>query len=66
MARSSYGPRAVSPWPAAQKPATRTRVVRLGRAANDNVSRPQPLLRALSFAAAGVVAALAFRYFEIF
>ena len=35
MARSSHGPRRTIPW-VAQKPRPVPRVVRLGRAANDN------------------------------
>ncbi len=43
MARSSHGPRAVSGWADTQKPAPRPRIVRLGRAANDNTVRPRAL-----------------------
>ena len=63
MAKSSYGPRAVSAWTVKQKPAARTRVVRLGRPANDNIAKTPPLRRLLNFAVVGGLAALALRYF---
>ncbi len=66
MATSSHGPRAFSAWPATQKPASRTRVVRLGRPANDNAAQPQPFRRVMIFAAAGALAALALHYLGMF
>ncbi|HEU5095804.1 MAG TPA: hypothetical protein VFT77_11635 [Reyranella sp.] len=39
MARSIHGSRRTTTWAVAQKPQPMPRVVRLGRAANDNVRR---------------------------
>ncbi len=66
MATSSHGPRAVSGWAVTQKPAPRTRVVRLGRPANDNAAQPQPFRRLMTLAAAGALVALALHYLGIF
>ena len=40
MARSSHGSHAATTWAVAQRAVPRPRVVRLGRAANDNFRRP--------------------------
>ena len=40
MLGSSHGSRRTASWATAQKPRTTPRVVRLGRAANDNARRP--------------------------
>ena len=56
MLGSSHGSRRTASWATAQKPRTTPRVVRLGRAANDNVR--QPNLRA-RLVAAGLAIALA-------
>ena len=48
MARSSYGSRRTLPWAVAQKARPLPRVVRLGRAANDNARRPNVPVRALA------------------
>jgi len=40
VARSSHGSRHAIPWATAQKPRPSPRVVRLGRAANDNGNAP--------------------------
>ncbi|HTE80218.1 MAG TPA: hypothetical protein VK634_05955 [Reyranella sp.] len=40
MPRSSHGSRRTASWATAQKPRTTPRVVRLGRAANDNARQP--------------------------
>ena len=47
MARSSYGSRAATTWAVAQRAMPRPRVVRLGRAANDNFRRPSLQVRLL-------------------
>ena len=56
MLGSSHGSRRTASWATAQKPRTTPRVVRLGRAANDNIR--QPNLRA-RLVVAGLVLALA-------
>ena len=55
MARTSNGPNRAATWAVAQKPRPRSRVVRLGRAANDNYHRHGTLARVLKL---GVAAAL--------
>ena len=55
MLGSSHGSRRTASWATAQKPRTTPRVVRLGRAANDNAR--QPNLRA-RLVVAGLVIAL--------
>ena len=55
MLGSSHGSRRTASWATAQKPRTTPRVVRLGRAANDNIR--QPNLRA-RLVVAGLVLAL--------
>ena len=55
MLGSSHGSRRTASWATAQKPRTTPRVVRLGRAANDNMR--QPNLRA-RLVVAGLVLAL--------
>lgn len=66
MARSSHGPRAVSGWADTQKPAPRPRIVRLGRAANDNTARPRAM-RVLALATlVCVFAAGVLYYFGVF
>ena len=55
MLGSSHGSRRTASWATAQKPRTTPRVVRLGRAANDNAR--QPSLRA-RLVVAGLVIAL--------
>ncbi len=47
MARSSHGSRRATTWAVTQRPAPRPRVVRLGRAANDNARRPSLAARLL-------------------
>ena len=47
MARSSYGSRRTLPWAIAQKARPMPRIVRLGRAANDNARRTNVPIRAL-------------------
>jgi hypothetical protein len=60
MARSLYGSRPATTWAVAQAVAPRPRVVRLGRAANDNFRRPslQARLLVVSIATALVMVAL--------
>lgn len=48
MARSSHGSRRSLPWTVAQKARPLPRVVRLGRAANDNSRRPNVPARTLA------------------
>ncbi len=59
MARSSHGSRRATTWAVAQKPKPMPRVVRLGRAANDNVRQtnlpPRLLLGARATALAMVM-----------
>jgi hypothetical protein len=62
MARFSHGSRRAIPWAVAQKPRPLPRVVRLGRAANDNARGPGLLparLLAISLIAMVAAAALA-------
>ena len=47
MPRSSHGSRRATTWAVAQRPRPMPRVVRLGRAANDNVRRPGTAARVL-------------------
>ncbi len=47
MASSSHGSRRAPTWAVAQSAAPRPRVVRLGRAANDNFRRPSVQARLL-------------------
>ena len=47
MARSSRGSHAATTWAVAQRAAPRPRLVRLGRAANDNFRRPSLQARLL-------------------
>ena len=56
MLGSSHGSRRTASWATAQKPRTTPRVVRLGRAANDNAR--QLNLRARLVVVAGLVLAL--------
>ena len=57
MLGSSHGSRRTASWATAQKPRTTPRVVRLGRAANDNAR--QPNLRARLVVVLGFVITLA-------
>ncbi len=59
MPRSSYGSRRALPWATAQKPRPTPRVVRLGRAANDNECRSGKQTRLLMAGLAIAVAAIA-------
>ena len=59
MARSSYGQRRATTWTVTQKPRPMPRVVRLGRAANDNSRRPGMPTRLLAVGAAMAVLVLA-------
>ncbi len=59
MARSSHGPRRATTWAAVQKPQPMPRVVRLGRAANDNFRSPGLMVRAFVVAFAAVLVLLA-------
>ncbi len=47
MPRSSHGSRRATTWAVAQNPAPRPRLVRLGRAANDNAGGPSLATRLL-------------------
>ena len=60
MARSSFGSRRATTWTAEQNNRPTPRIVRLGRAANDNVRQLRPLTLALygTFAAAVALCAL--------
>ena len=57
MARSTHGSRRALPWAVTQKPQPLPRVVRLGRAANDNARLPN--IRMLRVIISVVVAAAA-------
>ncbi len=59
MARSSYGSRPATTWAVAQTAVPRPRVVRLGRAANDNVRRPSLQVRLLVVVIATALAMVA-------
>ena len=48
MARSTHGSHRALPWAVTQKPRPTPRVVRLGRAANDNARRPNLRARVLA------------------
>ncbi len=52
MAKSFHGSRRVTTWAVAQKPRPMPRVVRLGRAANDNARRTSLKVRLLVVAIA--------------
>ena len=59
MARSTHGSRRALPWAVVQNPRPTPRVVRLGRAANDNARSPGLRVRLLlAFAAVAVAIAL--------
>jgi len=60
VARSTYGSRRALPWAVAQKPNPMPRVVRLGRAANDNarLSGMRAKLAVIGLAAAALALAL--------
>ncbi|TMJ24455.1 MAG: hypothetical protein E6G95_18250 [Alphaproteobacteria bacterium] len=60
MARSTYGSRRALPWAVAQKPKPMPRVVRLGRAANDNarLSGMRAKLAVIGLAAAALALVL--------
>jgi len=55
VARSTHGSRRALPWAVVQKPQPMPRVVRLGRAANDNTRAPGLRARIL-FVSLGVAA----------
>ena len=59
MLGSSHGSRRTASWATAQKPRTTPRVVRLGRAANDNVRRPNLRARLVMAGLAIALVALA-------
>ncbi|WIM13975.1 hypothetical protein [Enhydrobacter sp.] len=59
MARSIHGSRRTTTWAVAQKPRPMPRVVRLGRAANDNVRRASLGARLLVVVIASALAAIA-------
>jgi len=60
VARSTYGSRRALPWAVAQKPKPMPRVVRLGRAANDNarLSGMRAKLAVIGLAAAALALVL--------
>ncbi len=55
MARSSYGPRRATTWPAEHRPRPAPRIVRMGRPANDNT---RPLGRSLGLGLGAVLGVL--------
>jgi hypothetical protein len=59
MARSSHGSRRATTWAVAQKPKPMPRVVRLGRAANDNARRTSLRTRLLVVTVATALAMVA-------
>ncbi len=59
MARSSHGSRRATTWAVTQRPAPRPRVVRLGRAANDNARLQAWRARLILIGAAAALLALA-------
>jgi hypothetical protein len=59
MARSSHGSRPATTWAVAQGALPRPRVVRLGRAANDNSRRPSLQARLLVVLIATALATVA-------
>ena len=59
MARSIHGSRRTTTWAVAQKPQPMPRVVRLGRAANDNVRRTSLGTRLIVIAIATILTMLA-------
>ena len=59
MPRSSHGSRRTASWATAQKPRTTPRVVRLGRAANDNARQPNLRARLVMAGLAIALVALA-------
>jgi hypothetical protein len=59
MARSFHGSRQPTTWAVAQNPKPMPRVVRLGRAANDNARRPGLQIRLLVVAIATVLVMVA-------
>ena len=59
MLGSSHGSRRTASWATAQKPRTTSRVVRLGRAANDNARQPNLRARLVMAGLAIALVALA-------
>jgi hypothetical protein len=59
MARSSHGSRRALPWAVAQRPRPMPRVVRLGRAANDNTRLRNRWTRLIVIGAAAAAVVLA-------
>ena len=59
MARSSHGSHRTLPWAVTQRARPMPRVVRLGRAANDNARRPAWRARLILIVTAATVAVLA-------
>ncbi len=59
MLGSSHGSRRTASWATAQKPRTTPRVVRLGRAANDNARQPNLRARLVMAGLAIALVALA-------
>ena len=59
MLGSSHGSRRTASWATAQKPRTTPRVVRLGRAANDNARQPNLRARLVMAGLAITLVALA-------
>ena len=63
MARSfSRGSRRTTTWAVDQKPRSRPRVVRLGRAANDNIRPPRITARLFTLVLGATLAMLALYY----
>jgi len=58
MARSSFGPNRAATWAITQRPRPRSRVVRLGRPANDNQHRYSTMRRLLALGLVSVVLGL--------
>ncbi len=66
MARSSHGSRQATTWAVAQKPKPMPRVVRLGRAANDNNARRTRIqIRLLVVAIAAALAMFALYHWRL-
>ena len=66
MARSfSSGSRRTTTWAVDQKPRSMRRVVRLGRAANDNFRLPRSAARLFTLVLGTTLAMLAFSYWRL-
>jgi hypothetical protein len=66
MARSSHGSRQATTWAVAQNPKPLPRVVRLGRAANDNARQTGLWVRFLVIAVATALATFALYDWRLF